>query len=144
MAIFGITTRYVWFAVPFTGYFIGKYLDDQETLRMTNFRDKSALYGGRVKEGDPPSWPFEAELCCSRSSVEFKKVDGDFNRLKSRTQCALGPRVYKLGLSCLSTGWGNWGHLSPRGDFVNVISRKAEDLESYFPTGWWYLQCTLV
>ncbi|XP_045510259.1 uncharacterized protein LOC123705508 [Colias croceus] len=57
MAIFGITTRYVWFAVPMTGFFIGKYLDDQETLRMTNFRDKSALYGGRVKEGDAPSWP---------------------------------------------------------------------------------------
>ncbi|KAM3968638.1 NADH dehydrogenase (ubiquinone) MNLL subunit [Aphomia sociella] len=57
MAIFGITTRYVWVAVPFTGYFIGKFLDDQETLRMTSFRDKSCLYGGRVKEGDPPSWP---------------------------------------------------------------------------------------
>ncbi|XP_028176264.1 uncharacterized protein LOC114364345 [Ostrinia furnacalis] len=57
MAIFGITTRYVWFAIPLTGFFIGKYLDDQETLRMTNFRDKSKLYGGRVKEGEAPSWP---------------------------------------------------------------------------------------
>ncbi|OWR54279.1 uncharacterized protein LOC116777404 [Danaus plexippus] len=57
MAIFGITTRYLWISVPLTGFFIGKYLDDQETLRMTNFRDKSALYGGRLKEGDPPSWP---------------------------------------------------------------------------------------
>lgn len=57
MGVFGITPRYIWFAVPITGYLIGKYLDDQETLRMTNFRDKSHLYGGRVKEGDPPSWP---------------------------------------------------------------------------------------
>lgn len=54
MAVFGITTRYVWFAVPITGYFLGKYLDDQETLRMTAFRDKSALYGGKK---DQPSWP---------------------------------------------------------------------------------------
>ncbi|CAG9782376.1 unnamed protein product [Diatraea saccharalis] len=57
MALFGITTRYVWFAVPLSGFFFGKFLDDQETLRMTNFRDKSCLYGGRVKEGDLPSWP---------------------------------------------------------------------------------------
>ncbi|KAG6443208.1 hypothetical protein O3G_MSEX002736 [Manduca sexta] len=57
MAIFGITTRFAWVALPMSGFFIGKYLDDQETLRMTNFRDKSALYGGNVKEGDPPSWP---------------------------------------------------------------------------------------
>lgn len=57
MALFGITSRYIWFAVPLTGYYLGKYLDDQETLRMTNFRDKSALYGGRIKEADAPSWP---------------------------------------------------------------------------------------
>lgn len=57
MAIFGITPRFIWFGVPLTGFFIGKYLDDQETLRMTSFRDKSMLFGGRVKEGDPPSWP---------------------------------------------------------------------------------------
>lgn len=57
MAIFGITTRYVWFVVPLSGFFFGKFLDDQETLRMTSFRDKSALFGGKVKEGDPPSWP---------------------------------------------------------------------------------------
>ncbi|XP_013184847.1 uncharacterized protein LOC106130539 [Amyelois transitella] len=57
MGLFGITTQYIWFAVPLTGFFIGKFLDDQETLRMTKFRDKSCLYGGRVKEGDPPSWP---------------------------------------------------------------------------------------
>nr|XP_034838435.1 oocyte zinc finger protein XlCOF7.1-like [Maniola hyperantus] len=43
--------------VPLTGFFFGKFLDDQETLRMTSFRDKSALYSGRVKEGDQPSWP---------------------------------------------------------------------------------------
>lgn len=57
MAIFGITKQYIWFAVPITGYLFGTYLDHQETLRMTNFRDKSALYGGKVKEGDAPTWP---------------------------------------------------------------------------------------
>ncbi|XP_072931338.1 uncharacterized protein ND-MNLL [Epargyreus clarus] len=57
MAIFGITPRYIWLALPMAGFYIGKFLDDQETLRMTNFRDKSMLYGGKVKEGDPPSWP---------------------------------------------------------------------------------------
>ncbi|XP_063546861.1 uncharacterized protein LOC134754458 [Cydia strobilella] len=57
MALFGITTRYVWFAVPLTGFLIGKFVDDQETLRMTNFRDKSCLYGPNKKECDPPSWP---------------------------------------------------------------------------------------
>ncbi|XP_026762068.1 uncharacterized protein LOC113520842 [Galleria mellonella] len=57
MAIFGITTRYVWGLIPLTGYAIGRFLDEQETLRMTSFRDKSYLYGGKVKEGEPPSWP---------------------------------------------------------------------------------------
>ena len=56
MALFGITPRYAWFAVPMLGFYLGKYLDDQETLRMTSFRDKSALYGGRNKDGIP-SWP---------------------------------------------------------------------------------------
>lgn len=57
MALFGLTREYLWFGVPMIGYFIGKFLDDQETLRMTNFRDRSALYGGYVKEGEKPSWP---------------------------------------------------------------------------------------
>lgn len=41
----------------FAGYGIGSYLDYQETLRMTLFRDKSALYGRQLKEGEEPSWP---------------------------------------------------------------------------------------
>ncbi|XP_037978154.2 NADH dehydrogenase [ubiquinone] 1 beta subcomplex subunit 1 [Plutella xylostella] len=57
MAIFGITARYVYFAFPMTGFAIGWYLDHQETLRMTSFRDKSMLYGGNVPEGGAPSWP---------------------------------------------------------------------------------------
>lgn len=57
MAIFGVTTRYIYFAVPLSGFFIGKFLDDQETLRMTNFRDKSCLYGENVKMGETPTWP---------------------------------------------------------------------------------------
>lgn len=57
MGIFGITPRYVWFAVPLTGFFIGKFLDDKETERMISWRDKTALYGGRVQPGDSPTWP---------------------------------------------------------------------------------------
>lgn len=52
--VFGITRQYIWCAIPFTGFFIGKFLDDMETDRMTRFRDKSALYGRQV---DKPSWP---------------------------------------------------------------------------------------
>lgn len=37
-------------------YLGGKFLDDIENTRLTRFRDKSALYGGKVKPGDPPSW----------------------------------------------------------------------------------------
>lgn len=40
-----------------SGYGFGAYLDYQETLRMTLFRDKSALYGRELKEGEQPSWP---------------------------------------------------------------------------------------
>jgi len=57
MALFGLTREYLWFSFPMLGFFIGKYLDDQETLRMTRFRDKSALYGRELKEGEQPSWP---------------------------------------------------------------------------------------
>lgn len=57
MALFGITREYLWLALPLTFGMFGKYLDDQETLRMTLFRDKSALYGRTLKEGEKPSWP---------------------------------------------------------------------------------------
>lgn len=36
---------------------VGGYLEREDDLRNTKFRDKSALYGGTVKPGDPPSWP---------------------------------------------------------------------------------------
>lgn len=52
--VFGITKQYIWAVVPMTGYFLGKFLDDKETERMTTFRDKSALYGRQV---ETPSWP---------------------------------------------------------------------------------------
>lgn len=42
-------------AIPLTGFAIGMFLDNQETLRMTRYRDKSALYG---REVDRPSWPW--------------------------------------------------------------------------------------
>lgn len=39
------------------GFVIGAYLDYRESLRMSLFRDKSALYGRPRKEGEEPSWP---------------------------------------------------------------------------------------
>lgn len=57
MAIFGITREYVWFLMPVAFGMFGKFLDDQETLRMTMFRDKSALFGRTLKDGEQPSWP---------------------------------------------------------------------------------------
>lgn len=57
-ALFGITFEYFVVAVPLTiGALFGKFLDDKETERMTLFRDKSALYGGMVRQGEKPSWP---------------------------------------------------------------------------------------
>lgn len=53
----GITRQYIWTLLPLTGFAIGWYLDAKETERMTLFRDKSVLYGGRTKPGDLPSWP---------------------------------------------------------------------------------------
>lgn len=44
-------------AFVFVGFGFGAYLDYKETLRLTLFRDKSALYGRQLKEGESPSWP---------------------------------------------------------------------------------------
>ncbi|XP_022920960.1 NADH dehydrogenase [ubiquinone] 1 beta subcomplex subunit 1 [Onthophagus taurus] len=46
-----------WMAFPLVGYGIGWFLDRKETERMVLFRDKSALYGRVLKEGEQPSWP---------------------------------------------------------------------------------------
>ena len=45
------------FACVILGFNIGSLIDRSDTNSMVIFRDKSSLYGGRVKEGDPPSWP---------------------------------------------------------------------------------------
>lgn len=45
------------FACVFFGYNIGSMIDRSDTNSMVIFRDRSALYAGNVKEGDPPSWP---------------------------------------------------------------------------------------
>jgi len=55
--IFGITKQYAWFGLPLAGFMAGWFLDRKETERMTRFRDKSALYGRVLKEGEQPSWP---------------------------------------------------------------------------------------
>ncbi|XP_047357945.1 NADH dehydrogenase [ubiquinone] 1 beta subcomplex subunit 1 [Vespa velutina] len=43
--------------LPITGFIIGSYLDNQEDLRLTKFRDKSALYGRELAPGESHSWP---------------------------------------------------------------------------------------
>ncbi|XP_077290934.1 NADH dehydrogenase (ubiquinone) MNLL subunit [Arctopsyche grandis] len=57
MAIFGITREAWVMIIPFIGFGFGHFLDVKETERMIRFRDKSALYGGNVKEGEQPTWP---------------------------------------------------------------------------------------
>ncbi|XP_055683885.1 NADH dehydrogenase [ubiquinone] 1 beta subcomplex subunit 1 [Lutzomyia longipalpis] len=56
-SVFGLTKEYVWALFPVAGYCIGAFLDHKETLRMTRFRDKSALYGRQLAPGEKPSWP---------------------------------------------------------------------------------------
>lgn len=57
MAILGITREYLWYGVPMVGFCLGWYLDRKETERMSLFRNKSALYGRTLKEGEPLPWP---------------------------------------------------------------------------------------
>ncbi|GIY10863.1 hypothetical protein CEXT_221961, partial [Caerostris extrusa] len=38
-------TRYWLIVFPIGGFFAGKYLDDSETKRMSDFRDRSVMYG---------------------------------------------------------------------------------------------------
>lgn len=45
------------FGCVFFGFHIGSLIDRSDTNSMVIFRDKSALYGGRVKEGEQPTWP---------------------------------------------------------------------------------------
>ncbi|KAG8311894.1 hypothetical protein J6590_034483 [Homalodisca vitripennis] len=55
--LFGMTKEYLLIVVPMTGYFLGKWLDDMETERMTRFRDKSSLFYRELAPGEKPSWP---------------------------------------------------------------------------------------
>lgn len=55
--LFGITKKFWALIFPLTGFGIGAYLDGLETERLVKFRDRSALFGGMVKPGDPPPWP---------------------------------------------------------------------------------------
>lgn len=57
LSAIGLNRQYLWMAVPMLGFTFGWYLDRTETERMTRFRDKSALYGRQLKEGEEPSWP---------------------------------------------------------------------------------------
>lgn len=48
---------FVFFCV-FAGVGVGSIFDRSDTHKMVLWRDRSALYGGHVREGvDPPSWP---------------------------------------------------------------------------------------
>lgn len=43
--------------IPAIAVWAGHWFDRQEDLRMTKFRDRSALYGRELKPGEKPSWP---------------------------------------------------------------------------------------
>ncbi|KAI4482886.1 hypothetical protein M0804_008739 [Polistes exclamans] len=43
--------------IPISGFIFGSILDHYDNLRLTKFRDKSALYGRELAPGEPPSWP---------------------------------------------------------------------------------------
>uniref|UniRef100_T1I695 Complex I-MNLL n=2 Tax=Rhodnius prolixus TaxID=13249 RepID=T1I695_RHOPR len=49
--------QYVALTLPVAALLVGRYLDNQETLRMTRFRDKSALYGRTLGPDEQPTWP---------------------------------------------------------------------------------------
>ena len=57
LSAIGLNRQYLWAAFPMAGFCVGWFLDREETLRMTAFRDKSALYGRQLKDGEQPSWP---------------------------------------------------------------------------------------
>lgn len=46
-----------YFCMVATGFALGCYYDRHDTNRMIIYRDKSALYGKELKEGELPSWP---------------------------------------------------------------------------------------
>lgn len=41
---------------------LGGLWDRYDTNQMIIYRDKSALYGPRKREGDPPSWPSQDQF----------------------------------------------------------------------------------
>lgn len=41
---------------PVIGLQIGAFFDQYDSKRYLRFRDKSALYGKKLAEGEPPSW----------------------------------------------------------------------------------------
>lgn len=45
------------FLLTGTAYLAGCYWDRHDTNRMIIYRDKSALFGRELKEGEHPSWP---------------------------------------------------------------------------------------
>lgn len=48
------------FACVIVGFNLGALVDRSDTNSMIVYRDRSALYGGQVKEGETPSWPSKA------------------------------------------------------------------------------------
>lgn len=53
----GFVIRRMWpFTIPVAAWFVGDYFDEQYRKRFVRFRDKSALYGRKLEEGESPSW----------------------------------------------------------------------------------------
>lgn len=45
------------FAIVAAGFAVGAVVDRSDTNSMTFYRDRSALYGRELKDGERPSWP---------------------------------------------------------------------------------------
>lgn len=54
-------TRGYLIAITIISFNLGSVFDRSDTNRMIFFRDRSQLYGGHVKEGQPPSWPSQEQ-----------------------------------------------------------------------------------
>ncbi|GFY63224.1 hypothetical protein TNIN_290151 [Trichonephila inaurata madagascariensis] len=50
-------TKYFYSAAAFAVlFYAGGYIDDLETVRMSDYRNKSNMYNANRKEGDPSPW----------------------------------------------------------------------------------------
>nr|AGR53519.1 putative NADH dehydrogenase [Dolomedes mizhoanus] len=45
-------------SIPIALFFVGKYLDDLETARMSDYMNKSKMFGRELKPGEYSPWDY--------------------------------------------------------------------------------------